>query len=100
MEAGSDLIAPIRLGPTRKKLAGCGYTVEEVVAAGIGTAKRAAAGTAARVMLDVSPIGELLEPAGALKFEEAYEIYKGSCPGGLACRSGSGEIRHNDRRMR
>lgn len=27
-------------------------------------------------MLDVGPIGELLEPAGALKFEEAYEIYK------------------------
>lgn len=27
-------------------------------------------------MLDVGPIGELLEPPGALKFEEAYEIYK------------------------
>ena len=65
-----------------------------MVAAGIGTAKRAAAGTAARVMLDVGPIGELLEPAGVLKFEEAYEIYKEVV---LACRSGSGEIRHNDR---
>lgn len=76
VEAGSDLICANTFGSNAKKLAGCGYTVEEVVAAGIGTAKRAAAGTAARVMLDVGPIGELLEPAGALKFEEAYEIYK------------------------
>ena len=76
VEAGSDLICANTFGSNAKKLAGCGHTVEEVVAAGIGTAKRAAAGTAARVMLDVGPIGELLEPAGALKFEEAYEIYK------------------------
>lgn len=76
VEAGSDLICANTFGSNAKKLAGCGYTVEEVVAAGIGTAKRAAAGTAARVMLDVGPIGELLEPAGVLKFEEAYEIYK------------------------
>ena len=76
VEAGSDLICANTFGSNAKKLAGCGYTVEEVVAAGIGAAKRAAAGTAARVMLDVGPIGELLEPAGVLKFEEAYEIYK------------------------
>ena len=76
IEAGSDLIASNTFGANAKKLAGCGYTVEQVVTAGIAAAKQAAAGTKARVMLDVGPIGELLEPAGALKFEEAYEIFR------------------------
>lgn len=76
VDAGSNLIASNTFGANAKKLAGCGYTVEQVVAAGITAAKQAAAGTNARVMLDVGPIGELLEPAGALKFEEAYEIFR------------------------
>lgn len=76
IDAGSNLIASNTFGANAKKLAGCGYTVEQVVTAGITAAKQAAAGTNARVMLDVGPIGELLEPAGALKFEEAYEIFR------------------------
>ena len=76
LEAGSDLIVTNTFGSNAKKLEGCGHTVEEVVAAGVAVAKRAVQGTQARVLLDVGPIGELLEPAGALKFEEAYEIYK------------------------
>ena len=76
VEAGSNLICANTFGSNARKLAGCGYTVEEVITAGVRAAKRAVAGTAARVMLDVGPIGELLEPAGTLKFEQAYEIYK------------------------
>ena len=34
VEAGSDLICANTFGSNAKKLAGCGYTVEEVVAAG------------------------------------------------------------------
>lgn len=76
IDAGSDLIASNTFGANAKKLEGCGYTLEQVITAGITVAKQAAAGTNARVMLDVGPIGELLEPAGALKFEEAYEIFR------------------------
>lgn len=76
IEAGSNLIATNTFGANAKKLAGCGYTVEEVVCAGVETAKRAAAGKNVRVMLDIGPIGELLEPAGSLKFEEAYQIFR------------------------
>ena len=36
VEVGSDLICANTFGSNAKKLAGCGYTVEEVVAAGIG----------------------------------------------------------------
>jgi 5-methyltetrahydrofolate--homocysteine methyltransferase len=38
--------------------------------------KEALAGTGALTALDVSTLGQLLEPAGTLRFEEAYEIYK------------------------
>lgn len=39
-------------------------------------AKRAAAGTDAQVALDIGPLGELLEPMGALPFERAYELFR------------------------
>ncbi len=76
IDAGSDLITSNTFGANAKKLGDCGYTVEQVITAGITVAKQAAADTNARVMLDVGPIGELLEPAGALKFEEAYEVFR------------------------
>ena len=38
-------------------------------------AKQAVAGTPARVALDMGPLGELLEPMGSLRFEEAYALF-------------------------
>lgn len=76
IEAGSDWVVSNTFGANGAKLQGCGCTVEQVVKAGIDAAKRAAAGTSARVLLDVGPLGELLEPAGTLKFEEAYELFR------------------------
>lgn len=76
IQAGSDWVVTNTFGANARKLAGCGHTVEEVVAAGVQAAKRATASTSARVLLDVGPIGELLEPAGTLKWEEAYEIFR------------------------
>ena len=75
VEAGSDWVVSNTFGSNAAKLAGCGYSVEEVVTAGVAAAKRATAGSSARVLLDVGPLGELLEPAGALKFEEAYTMF-------------------------
>lgn len=74
-ESGSDIIYSNTFGANSFKLRGSGHTVEEIVGAGIRNAKRAAAGRALTA-LDIGPIGQLLEPAGTLKFEEAYECYK------------------------
>lgn len=76
VQAGSDWICANTFGANAKKLQGCGHSVEEVVSAGVAAAWRAAAGSPARVLLDVGPIGELLEPAGTLSFEEAYAIHR------------------------
>ena len=75
VENGADIIYANTFGANRYKLAKCGHSVEEIVSAGVSNAKKAAAGNAL-VALDLGPIGQLLEPAGTLKFEEAYDIYK------------------------
>lgn len=76
VESGSDWICANTFGANRKKLSGCGYTVEQVIAASVGCAKSACRGSECRVLLDVGPIGELLEPVGTLGFEEAYDIFR------------------------
>ena len=53
-----------------------GYSVQELISAGIACGKAATAGTDAMVALDIGPIGQLLEPLGTLKFEEAYDIFR------------------------
>ena len=72
---GSAILNANTFGASAHKLAGTGYTVEQVIAAGIGCAKRAAAPYGALVALDVGPLGELLEPSGTLAFEDAVEEY-------------------------
>jgi len=74
-ESGADIVYANTFGANRYKLAGSGHTVQEVVSAGVKNARRAVGGKAL-VALDMGPIGQLLEPAGALKFEEAYDTFK------------------------
>ena len=69
--AGSRILMANTFGASAHKLAGIPYTVDQVVEAGIRCARRAAEPTHALVALDVGPLGELLEPAGTLPFEEA-----------------------------
>ncbi len=76
IEAGADIVYANTFGANAYKLADSGYSVEEVIAAGVQNAKNAAAGTDALVALDIGPIGMLLEPAGTLRFEEAYEYFR------------------------
>lgn len=73
-EAGSDIIYANTFGANRYKLKDSGYSVKELVCAGIKNAKIASGGKAL-VALDIGPIGQLLEPSGTLKFEEAYDCY-------------------------
>lgn len=74
--SGSNIIFANTFGANRKKTAGCGYTVEELVSAGIACAKQAAAGTDTKVALDIGPIGQMLRPLGMLSFEDAYDIFR------------------------
>ena len=70
--AGADILLANTFGANAKKLAGCPCTVEQVVFASIACARSAAAETGALVALDIGPLGELLVPAGTLRFEDAY----------------------------
>ena len=75
IEAGSSIVYTNTFSTNSYKLKGSGHTVDELVSASVSAAKRAADGHA-RVALDIGPIGEMLEPSGALSFENAYELFK------------------------
>lgn len=76
VQAGANIIYANTFGASSKKLEGSGYTVKQVVQASLKCARCAVQGADALVALDIGPLGELLEPAGTLRFEEAYECYK------------------------
>lgn len=84
VDAGSRLILANTFCANAHKLKGTGYSVEEVVTASVKVALRACEGTQAQVALDIGPIGELLEPLGTLKFEEAYELFAQMIRAGVA----------------
>ncbi len=75
VQAGAKMVLANTFCANAHKLAGTGYTVEAVVEAAVQLARRACQGTEARVALDIGPIGELLEPLGTLRFEEAYALF-------------------------
>lgn len=74
VDAGSHVIYANTFGANAHKLAGTGYTVEQLVSQNIAVAKRAADGKA-KVALDAGPLGELMEPLGTLSFADAYDMY-------------------------
>ena len=74
--AGADIVYSNTFGANAYKLADCGYSVNEIIRAGVANAKKACEGTSALAALDIGPIGMLLEPAGSLRFEEAYDYFK------------------------
>lgn len=74
VSAGSNVLYANTFCANAHKLAGTGYTVKEVVAANIAIAKQAA-GTCAKVALDIGPIGDLMEPLGKMTFDEAYALF-------------------------
>ena len=74
IEAGSNIIYANTFGANRCKMEGTGFSVDNVVSAAVRNAKTASDGRAL-VALDIGPIGQLLEPTGALSFEEANDIF-------------------------
>ncbi len=81
--AGSQVLYANTFGAYAPKLANTGRTVEEVVAAGVTLAKAACRGSAALVALDLGPLGAMLEPLGALSFEEAYRLFAQTVQAGV-----------------
>lgn len=75
VKSGSDIFCTNTFGANSYKLKGSGYSVDEIIKAGVANAKKAANGKAL-VALDLGPIGQLLEPTGTLTFEDAYNCYK------------------------
>ena len=73
INAGSDIVYANTFGANRYKLKD--KSVEQIISAAISIAKKAC-GQNALTALDIGPIGQLLEPSGTLKFEEAYDIFK------------------------
>ena len=75
IDAGAEIVCANTFGANAYKLKNCGYTVGEIVRAAINNAKLAAEN---RVLtaLDIGPVGQLIEPAGAMSFDEAYNYFK------------------------
>lgn len=76
IESGADIIYANTFSANRYKLENSGYTVEELVTAGVRNARAAAQGTPVLVALSAGPIGELLEPNGSLSFDSAYDMFR------------------------
>ncbi len=76
IDAGSDIIYANTFGANRLKLAKSEYSTADVVRKALENARRAAGGTDTAVALDIGPLGQLLEPAGTLAFEDAYDIFR------------------------
>ncbi len=75
IDAGSEIICSNTFGANSYKLKNSPYSTGEIIRAGIANAKKAA-GEKALVALDIGPIGQLIEPAGAMSFDEAYEYFR------------------------
>lgn len=74
-KAGSNIVCSNTFSACSLKLEGTGYTVDEVISAAIGCARRAAEPFGGMVALDIGPLGELVEPLGSLPFEKAVELF-------------------------
>lgn len=74
IQSGSDIIYTCTFGANRNKLKK--YSVSDVVKKAVENAKIARGEKDVKIALDIGPIGEMIEPMGTLKFEEAYDIFE------------------------
>lgn len=75
VQAGAQVVLANTFGANAHKLKGTGYTVEAVVSASVSAARSVCAGSGTMVALDIGPIGEMLEPLGTMRFDEAYALF-------------------------
>ncbi|MCL2045190.1 MAG: homocysteine S-methyltransferase family protein [Oscillospiraceae bacterium] len=74
LEAGSDIIYTNTFGANAKALENTGYTPENIIEAAVSIAKRAC-NSVNSIVLDIGPLGTLLEPMGVMEHSEAYDIF-------------------------
>lgn len=72
--AGSKVVCANTFGANRFKLKKTGRSVVETVGQAVKVAKSAV--KEAAVALDVGPLGQLIEPAGTMTFDEAYDAFR------------------------
>lgn len=72
VEAGADCITTNTFNANRLKLEGTGVSVAEVYAAAVAVARGAGAELVAG---DIGPTGALMQPIGALSFDDAYDVF-------------------------
>ena len=97
-DAGSNIVCTNTFGANTLKF---GRKTEEIIAAAIENAKKAAALCSSKgekyVALDIGPLGKLLKPLGDLEFEKAVEIFSKTVKFGAA--HGADLIRSEERRV-
>ena len=71
-DAGADFITANTFGANKFKLAKSGYSVREIIEAGVKNA-REVAGNDASVVLDIGSTGRVMAPSGDASFGEIYE---------------------------
>ena len=80
LEAGADFITTNTFGANPLKMKDAPYSYEEIITAAIDNARMARSKAKREndsyIVLDIGPIGQLLEPMGTLTFDEAYELIK------------------------
>ncbi len=81
VEAGADVITSNTFQASDLKLGASGYSVEEIITAGVGLAKSAGAKYTA---LDIGPLGQLMPPMGTIDFDTAYKCFAKQVKAGAA----------------
>lgn len=76
IQAGAQFISTNTFGANAYKLQESGYSVEQIVVAAVNCAKQAAAGTNTKILLNIGPLGQMLQPLGTLDFEQACDWFK------------------------
>lgn len=76
LKAGANFITTNTFGCNPIKMKDSGYCYCDLIKAAIDNAKKARdlINKEAYIVLDIGPIGQMLEPLGTLSFDEAYEI--------------------------
>ena len=76
LKAGADFITTNTFGCNPIKMKDSGYCYCDLLKAAVNNAKKARdeVNKDAFIVLDIGPIGQLLEPLGYLTFDEAYEM--------------------------
>ncbi len=80
LDAGSDFVCTNTFGANSYKLSKTGYDVDSVIARAVAISRKAGAVWTA---LDVAPIGKLMEPTGALSFDEACLLFSQQIKAGI-----------------